>query len=175
LDSRDTYTAYHSENVAKYSELIAREMGLSERHCTNIKLAALLHDIGKIGIPENILNKPSRLTDDEFDIIKSHPTIGYTIVKDLKFFKENGVLEAILYHHEREDGSGYPKGLKSAEIHLYAKIIAVADSFDAISSNRIYRDKKSLEYAINEINSKKEKWYASEVVDAFNKMIKREG
>lgn len=171
LDSRNKYTAYHSSNVAKYAEKIAKEMGLSKKHCEEIKLGAQLHDIGKMGI----LNKPSRLTNEEYEIIKTHTTIGYDIVKKFKLFEKSGVLDAILYHHEREDGSGYPKGLKSHEIPLIAKIIAVADSFDAMTSNRIDRKENSFEFAVNEIVTNKGKHYDTQVVEAFYRIIKREG
>ncbi|WP_169891067.1 HD-GYP domain-containing protein [Litchfieldia alkalitelluris] len=175
LDSRDKYTAFHSSNVSRYSLKIAKEMGFSENFCNDLKLGALLHDIGKIGIPESILNKPSRLTKDEYDVIKTHPTIGYEMVKDLSFFEKNSVLDSILYHHEREDGSGYPEGLKKDEIPMVAKIIGVADSFDAMTSNRVYRNENSVEYAVNEIVKNKQKHYDSKVVDAFVRIIDREG
>ncbi len=175
LDSRDKYTAFHSKNVSRYSELIAKEMRLTETACRDIKLGALLHDIGKIGIPEGILNKPSKLTDDEYEVIKSHTIIGYDTVKHIQLFEQNGVLDAILYHHEREDGSGYPYGLTSEEIPLIAKIVAVADSFDAMTSNRIYRKEKSFTFAVNEILNNKGKHYDPQVVDAFIKVVKRKG
>jgi putative nucleotidyltransferase with HDIG domain len=175
LDSRDKYTADHSENVARYAEMIAKEMGMSSRKCEDVKLAAQLHDIGKIGIPEVILNKPSKLSKEEFEVIKSHPAIGHNMVKDFKLLKEKGVLDAILYHHEREDGSGYPEGLTGDKIPSIAKIIAVADSFDAITSKRVYRDEKSFEYAVNEILSNKGIRYDSDVVAAFERLLSREG
>jgi putative nucleotidyltransferase with HDIG domain len=175
LDSRDKYTAFHSVNVARYSDLIAKEMRLSPKFCEDMMLGALLHDIGKIGIPEHILNKPDKLTDAEYEIIKTHPTIGYEMVKHINAFEKNGVLDAILYHHEREDGSGYPKGLYSEEIPSIAKIIAVADSFDAMTSNRTYRKGNSFDFAINEIVLNKGKRYDPQVVEAFYRIIQREG
>ncbi len=175
LDSRDRYTACHSANVARYAEMIAKEMGLSSKKCSDIKLAAQLHDIGKIGIPEQILNKPTKLTKEEFDIIKTHPNVGYNILKDIKRFQQNGVLDGILFHHERENGSGYPNGLKSDEIPLVAKIIAVADSFDAITSKRIYRNESIFDDAVEEIISGKGTFYDQEVIIAFEKIIGREG
>jgi putative nucleotidyltransferase with HDIG domain len=175
LDSRDKYTAFHSINVAKYSELIAREMRLSEKFCNNVRLGALLHDIGKIGIPENILNKTDKLTTEEYEIIKTHPLIGYQMVKHISIFEKNGVLDAILYHHERENGSGYPKGLKGENIPIIAKIIAVADSFDAMTSNRVYRKEKSFSFAVNEIYKNRGNHYDPEVVDGFCRVINQQG
>lgn len=175
LDSRDKYTAYHSENVSRYAGLLAQEMGLSEKECNYIRLGGLLHDIGKIGIPEYILNKPTKLTQEEYKTIKNHPVLGYNMIKDLKVFKKNGVLDAILYHHEREDGTGYPFGLRGEEIPMVAKIMAVADSFDAMTSKRKYRDEHSFEYAVNEIVANRGNWYCPKVVDVFERIIKRDG
>jgi putative nucleotidyltransferase with HDIG domain len=151
LDSRDSYTAFHSQNVALYSEMIAKEMGLSYKLCNALYLGGLLHDIGKIGVPEGILNKPGRLTAEEFSEIKKHPVTGYEMVKHIPAFRKNGILDMILHHHERYDGKGYPRGLKAEEIPLVARIMAVADAFDAMTSKRIYRNEVNLNYTINEI------------------------
>ncbi|GIO07756.1 hypothetical protein J31TS6_37840 [Brevibacillus reuszeri] len=171
LDARDKYTALHSENVAKYAQHIALEMGLPRKVCEQIHLGGLLHDIGKIGIPESVLLKPTKLSDEEYDLIKQHPVIGYEMVKHITFFKKNGVLDAILYHHERFDGKGYPHGLRGKEIPLIARILAIADSFDAMTSNRVYRDKSNLTYAINQIRSNKGTQYDPEIVDIFLKSM----
>ncbi|MFE1630162.1 HD-GYP domain-containing protein [Brevibacillus reuszeri] len=171
LDARDKYTALHSENVAKYAQHIALEMGLPRKVCEQIHLGGLLHDIGKIGIPESVLLKPTKLSDEEYDLIKQHPVIGYEMVKHITFFKKNGVLDAILYHHERFDGNGYPHGLRGKEIPLIARILAIADSFDAMTSNRVYRDKSNLTYAINQIRSNKGTQYDPEIVDIFLKSM----
>lgn len=151
LDSRDSYTMHHSENVAKYALMIAKQMKLSKEMCTTIYIGGLLHDIGKIGIQETILNKPGKLTDEEYQVIKTHPMIGYDMIKNVDRFHEDGVLDIVLYHHERYDGSGYPLGLRGSEIPFVARIVAVADAFDAMTSNRVYRDKLELDYALNEI------------------------
>jgi putative nucleotidyltransferase with HDIG domain len=128
LDSRDTYTLHHSENVSRYSVEIAENMKLSEDLCKIIHIGGLLHDIGKIGVPENILTKPGKLTDGEYNLIKQHPTIGYEMIKHVTSFRKNGILDIVLYHHERYDGKGYPEGLKGNEIPLVARIVAVADT-----------------------------------------------
>lgn len=175
LDARDTYTAHHSGNVATYSSKIAREMNLSDDQCEAIYLGGLLHDIGKIGIPESILTKPSRLSEEEFECIKAHTTIGYRTINHIKSFKDKGILEMVLYHHEQYDGNGYPKGLKGKEIPLAARIISVADSFDAITTKRSYKPCIPLEYAVREIKNNKGTRYDPEVVDAFLRILEREG
>lgn len=171
LDSRDNYTAFHSNNVANYSKAIAEELKLKPNVCKNIYIGGLLHDIGKIGISENVLNKSSKLTTDEFHHIKKHPTIGYELVKHIKPFEKSGVLNMILYHHERYDGKGYPKGLKGDEIPLEARIMAVADAFDAMTSHRVYREARRLEFTLNELQKERGKQFDPVVVDAFLKRI----
>lgn len=171
LVSRDPYTLHHSETVARYSLELAEEMNLSKDICDSIYTGALLHDIGKIGIPENILNKEETLTEHEYKIIKDHPKIGYKIIKDVTIFNENGVSDIILYHHERYDGKGYPEGLKEDEIPLSARIVAIADAFDAMSSNRSYRAKLDDDFVINEINKGKGKQFDPKIVDIFLKNV----
>lgn len=167
LDSRDPHTMCHSENVAKYSLQIAEKMRLSKETCDIIRKGALLHDIGKIGIPEHILQKHGRLTNEEYKIIQSHPKIGYEMIKHVGNFHDNGILDIVLYHHERFDGKGYPAGLKGNQIPLYARIVAVADTFDAMTTKRVYRDELSLDYTLNEIWKNKGTQFDPEVVDAF--------
>ncbi|MFT4413788.1 HD-GYP domain-containing protein [Fredinandcohnia humi] len=175
LDSRDAYTLHHSENVAKYAVKIAEEMKLSKHLCEHIRIGCLLHDIGKIGIPERILNKKEKLTIDEYNVIKNHPTIGYNIIKHVATFNQNGVLDIVLHHHERYDGTGYPEGLKGDEIPLAARIVAVADSFDAMTSKRIYRDELEMEHTINEICKNKGTQFDPEVVDVFFNLLQTNG
>lgn len=167
LDSRDHYTMNHSNEVARYSLKIAQNMGLSIEICKNVQMGGLLHDIGKIGIPESILNKPGNLTDDEFSRIQTHPIIGFQMMDHITSFHDNGVLDIILYHHERYDGKGYPKGLKGEQIPLGARIIAVADAYDAMRSNRVYRNQLDIDYAIYEIRHNRGKQFDPKVVDAF--------
>ncbi|MFC4320063.1 HD-GYP domain-containing protein [Litchfieldia salsa] len=171
LDSRDTYTLHHSENVAKYAEKIAKAMNLPNDLCNTVRMGSLLHDIGKIGIPENILTKPGKLTNDEYEFIKAHPKIGYEIIKHVEGFHKNGVLDIVLYHHERYDGKGYPFGLKGDDIPLISRIVAIADTFDAMTSRRIYREELDLEYTLNEINRNKGTQFDPDIVDVFLKLF----
>lgn len=172
LDSRDPYTRHHSENVSKYAVEIAKEMKLSSDLCDVIRIGGLLHDIGKIGIPEQILTKQGKLTEEEYNIIKTHPNIGYNIIKHITNFSKNGVLDIVLFHHERYDGRGYPNGLKGKEIPLLARIIAVADTFDAMTSKRVYREKLDLNSALYEIEQNKGTQLDPEIVDAFLNMMR---
>jgi len=150
LESKDTNTHGHSERVAKYAMAIAKHLGLDNKDEVNLWRAAILHDIGKIGIPDAILNKPSPLTEDEWSIMKSHPERGAEICSKLKFAQE--ILPIIKYHHERYDGSGYPGGLKDQSIPFLARIVSIADTVDAITSPRTYRSKpRTMEQAIEEL------------------------
>ncbi len=137
IDAKDEYTRGHSRRVAEYSAAIAKEIGYSDIAISDVKFIGLLHDIGKIGIPDAVLNKPGRLTNEEYQVMKSHTTIGSEILKDIDMIK--GLDIGAKYHHERADGKGYPEGLSGDEIPMIAKIIAVADDYDAMSSNRVYR------------------------------------
>ncbi|WP_211171178.1 HD-GYP domain-containing protein [Bacillus sp. DNRA2] len=172
LDSRDAYTANHSENVAKYSLMIARAMGMSKTDCKAIYLGGLLHDTGKIGVPESILTKPSKLTNDEYEIIKNHPLIGYESLKHVYSIKTTGILDMVRFHHERYDGKGYPYGLKGKDIPLTARIMAIADSFDAMTSKRVYNDARSIEFAMSEIVSNKGAQFDPDIADVFLNIIK---
>ena len=145
IDARDRYTQGHSERVARLSFELARIYGLSEEACQEIYLAGILHDVGKIGIPDRVLLKDGKLTDDEFKIIQTHPAIGHRIVERLGQLQF--VLPGVLYHHERWDGKGYPHGLQGESIPTMARLMAVADAFDAMTSNRPYRDAMPLQKA----------------------------
>ena len=137
IDAKDSYTSGHSSRVAKYSKLIALEAGLSEEECEQVYFAGMLHDIGKIGIRNYIINKPGKLTEEEFAVIKSHTVIGNQILLSIK---QNPFLAlGAHYHHERYDGTGYPEGLSGDNIPRVARIIAVADAYDAMTSERSYR------------------------------------
>ncbi|MFC6604051.1 HD-GYP domain-containing protein [Ectobacillus funiculus] len=173
LDSRDSYTLHHSENVAHFSLEIAKKMKLSKSLCDVIHKGGLLHDIGKIGIPEHILTKTGKLTDEEYNIIKSHTDIGYEMIKHVSDFNENGILDIVLYHHERYDGKGYPKGLKGTEIPLVARIVAIADMFDAMTSRRVYRSELNLEYTLNEIRKNKGTQFDPEIADIFLSLFEK--
>ncbi len=163
IEIRDSYTKGHSERVAFFSKRIAEAMGLKENEVKAIYIAGLLHDIGKIGIPDSILLKPGKLSDDEYEIIKFHPLLSYELLKHIDILKDS--LPGIKYHHERWDGSGYPEGLKGQEIPLQARILAVADSFDAMTSDRIYRAGIPKTQAIAELRKLAGKHYDPEVVE----------
>ena len=149
IEAKDKYTHGHSSRVAQYSEMIAKLVGKDEKERQNIYLAGLLHDVGKIGIPESIINKDSKLTDEEYAIIKTHPVMGNQILQKIK--KNPDLSIGAHYHHERYDGRGYPEGLKGEEIPEIARIIAVADAYDAMTSKRSYRDPLPQEVVREEI------------------------
>lgn len=169
VDAKDESTSQHSYRVSKYAVMIAREMGFSEKECKNLERAARMHDIGKIGIPDRILNKPGRLTDEEYGIMKSHVTKGAEILKDVTLIEH--VVEGARYHHERYDGRGYPEGLKGENIPLYGRIIGVADAFDAMTANRIYRHKLDFDYVLGELHRGRGTQFDPEIVDIFLRII----
>lgn len=149
IEAKDEYTKGHSRRVAQYAALIAKNLGWTNQEIENIKSCAYLHDIGKIGIPDQILNKPGQLTDEEFNLIKQHTIIGQDILKDITIIPHLG--EVTRSHHEHYDGTGYPDGLKGNEIPIQARIITLADSYDAMNSKRIYRNALSIEQIKEEI------------------------
>lgn len=152
IEAKDEYTKGHSRRVAQYAALIAKNLGWTNQEIENIKSCAYLHDIGKIGIPDQILNKPGQLTDEEFNLIKQHTIIGQDILKDITIIPHLG--EVTRSHHEHYDGTGYPDGLKGNEIPIQARIITLADSYDAMNSKRIYRNALSIEQIKEEIKKK---------------------
>ncbi|MBR6315476.1 MAG: HD-GYP domain-containing protein [Lachnospiraceae bacterium] len=137
IDAKDEYTRGHSVRVAKYSRMLAERLGLSSEDSENVYYMALLHDIGKIGVPNEIINNPSKLTDEEYTVIKTHPGVGSEILAEIK--SRPDLVVGARWHHERYDGKGYPDGKKGEDIPFFARIIAVADSYDAMTSNRSYR------------------------------------
>ncbi len=169
VEARDPYTAGHQERVAVISGLIAAEMGLQEVEINRIKMAAMIHDLGKIHIPSEILTKPTKLNNTEYELMMTHPTIGYEILKGVEFPFD---LAGIVYqHHERCDGSGYPKKLVKNEIYIEARIISVADVVEAMASHRPYRPSQGIEPAIEEIKQGRGVRYDEDVVDAFCRLI----
>ena len=170
MESRDPYTAGHQERVAELAVAIAKEMGLPERRIMGLRMAGFLHDLGKIAIPVEILKKPIPLNKLEFDLIKTHPEVAYEVLKEIDF--PWPIAEIVYQHHERIDGSGYPRGLKDDEILLEARILAVADVVEAMSSHRPYRPAYTIEEALEEIVRNKGKLYDPEVVDACVKLFK---
>lgn len=149
IDAKDKYTSGHSKRVADLSKKIAKEAGLSEEECDHVYFAALLHDVGKIGVRDDVINKPGKLTDEEFENIKLHPVLGNQILSSIR--QSPYLSEGAHYHHERYDGKGYPEGLKGDAIPVIARIIAVADAYDAMTSTRSYRGALSKEDVRNEI------------------------
>jgi HD-GYP domain-containing protein (c-di-GMP phosphodiesterase class II) len=172
IETKDTYTRGHSERVCRYSMLLAEEMALDKEQKTNLQWAAMLHDVGKIGITETILNKPGPLTADEYEQIKSHPAKGHAILAPLAPL--TAALPGILHHHERYDGKGYPDGLKGEEIPLLGRIIAVPDTFDAITSNRAYREGSSVETALEILKSVAGSQLDAHIVEVFTGIIASE-
>ena len=170
IEAKDPYTNGHSRRVGEYACKLAERLGLSPQKVENLKIAAILHDIGKIGIDESILNKPGRLTEEEFDKIKQHPEIGVKIIKDIDFLK--GASEIILSHHERYDGTGYPEGRKYKDIILEAQILSIADVFDALTSERPYRNVMTVGEALDIIEKGKGNQFESRLADTFIRMVK---
>lgn len=169
IDAKDKYTKGHSTRVAKYSKKLAIKLGLSETEQDTIYFMGLLHDIGKIGIPDNIINKPQKLTDEEFAIIKKHPEIGYDILKN--FAEIPNIEIGARWHHERMDGKGYPDGLKGNEIPKLVRIISVADAYDAMTSKRSYRDILPQSYIREELEKGKGRQFDPEVAEAMIQLI----
>ncbi len=169
-EARDQYTAGHQRRVADLACAIAEEMNLSEEQIDGIRMAGVIHDIGKISVPAEILSKPGRITDIEFSLIKTHSQVGYDILKEIEF--PWPIAQIILQHHERIDGSGYPSGLKGEEILLEAKVLAVADVIEAIASHRPYRPSLGIDKALEEISRNKGIFYDSDVVDACLRLFK---
>ncbi len=156
IDKRDNYTHQHSRNVAMYSVEIGRRLKLSQQMLEKLEFSAILHDVGKIGIPDSILLKPGKLTDEEYQIIKNHTLYGAEILSEIKYVDAD-IISGALEHHERLDGSGYPNGKKDGEISLFGRIIGIADVFDALSSKRTYKEAWNLSDVLNLIKSDVEK------------------
>jgi len=170
IDASDPYTRGHSERVTSYALAIAREMGLSERRVQTIEYAGLLHDMGKIALQHDVLLKPGALSEEEWRIMRTHPETGAKIVSDLQFLR--GARDIVLHHHERFDGTGYPDGLSGDSIPLEARIIKVADAFDAMMSNRPYRDSLGLERATSELKSGSGTEFDPRVAEVFLGLIR---
>ena len=170
IDAKDPYTNGHSKRVGEYTRLIAKEFGYKGEELNHIYYIALLHDCGKIGIPDAILNKPGKLTDEEFEIIKSHTVRGGEILKSFKSLKDAEM--GALYHHERYDGKGYPEGKAGEDIPFVARMICVADSFDAMNSNRVYRKLLTKERIISEIENNKGLQFDPQAADVMLRLLR---
>jgi energy-coupling factor transport system substrate-specific component len=166
---KDKYTKGHSKRVAEYTVMLAEEMGLPKETVEMYYNIALLHDIGKIGIPPAVLNKPGKLSDNEFMMIKSHAKLGYNVLKHISILPELAI--GAKSHHERPDGKGYPDGLTGDEIPPVARIIAVADTFDAMYSDRPYRKRMNFDKVVSIVKEVKGTQLDSEVVDAFLRLV----
>lgn len=173
LEMRDPYTAGHQKRVTQLACMIGIEMGLDGDMMDGIRLAGLVHDIGKINVPSEILTKPGRLSQIEHDLIRIHPEAGYDILKDIEF--PWPIAEIVRQHHERMDGSGYPQGLAGETIRIEARIIAVADVIDAMASHRPYRPAMGLEKALEEVEGKKGILYDKEIVEACARVLAQRG
>jgi len=170
VEYRDPYTGGHQQRVSDLASAIAKEMGFPEDKIMGIRMAGLLHDIGKIAIPVEILSKPGRLSKTEFELIKNHPQVGYDILNSIKF--PWPISQIVLQHHERIDGSGYPNGLSGNEILIEAKILGVADVVEAMASHRPYRAALGIDKALEEISNNKGKYYDTEAANACLRVFK---
>ena len=168
IESSDTYTFGHCERVATYAAAVARELGLDDAQVTTVRLGAYLHDVGKIRVPHEILNKPGRLTDDEFDVIKMHPIWGLELLEGVEFPWD--IKPIIRWHHEKSDGSGYPDRLRGEEIPLHAMIIGIVDVYDALTTTRSYRPAMSAEVALAEM-ARCRHWWRADVYEAFRRSL----
>ena len=169
IERRDTYTAGHSERVATYCKYLATTLGCSKEDCELIYRAGILHDIGKIAIPDSILLKPGKLLASEYDIIKKHVKIGVDVLKKIPYFQP--LIDIIISHHERYDGNGYPQGLSGNKIPPLARIMIVADAFDAMTTNRIYKGRKTVQEALVELEKNAKTQFHPEVVNAAKKVF----
>ena len=165
VEAKDTYTIGHSDRVSKYSVLIGKYLNLSDSELHDLELGGLFHDIGKIGIPDAILRKEERLTDDEYSEIKNHPTIGSHILSSATIFKN--IIPMVKHHHEKYDGTGYPGKLKGEEIPYFARITTIADAFDAMTSKRSYRSSLSIDIVISEFEKGKGTQFDPKLTDVF--------
>jgi HD-GYP domain-containing protein (c-di-GMP phosphodiesterase class II) len=165
LEKRDNYTGGHTRRVCDYSMAIGQQLGLSSIQIEELRLSAILHDIGKIGVADRILQKPGKLEKDEFAEMSSHPQLGSDILAHVKSLRK--MLDGVRHHHEKFDGSGYPDGKTGDQIPLTARIIAVADAFDAMTSSRAYRKALSIETALNELEKYRGRQFDPNVVEAF--------
>jgi putative nucleotidyltransferase with HDIG domain len=170
VDRRDRYTFEHSKRVAAYAEAIARAMGLPGHEVETIRLAARVHDLGKMGVPNHVLHKPGKLSAEEWELMRQHPQIGYEILSRFPEYRLGR--ELVLMHHERYDGQGYPNGLSGQSLRLGAQIIAMADAWDAMTTDRPYRRALSLEQALAEVRAGRGTQWSPQVVDALEQVVR---
>ncbi len=174
IEAKDPYTAGHSERVMEYSVRLGEAYGLSKEDMNVLRMGTLIHDIGKIGVPDSVLTKPDKLTDEEFDIIKRHPVTGFNLIRDIPYFKACAPI--VRWHHERLNGTGYPDGLRGDEIPLLVQISTIADMFDAMTSNRAYRRSLGVEVAIAELRKDADRNVVNgELVELWASLLKADG
>jgi len=171
IDAKDPYTRGHSERVARYSIAIGKNLNLSEQDMRNLRISALLHDVGKIGIDDRILRKPGALSDDEFEVMKGHPAKGAAIMSGVAQLID--IIPGMKYHHEKWSGGGYPDGLVGEQIPVQARIVAIADTLDAMTTNRPYQKAMELGYVVEKIKSFAGTRFDPHVVDAFVNAVRR--
>ena len=172
VEAKDSYTRGHSDRVSAYSVLIGEKLGLSEQDINTLKIGGLFHDIGKIGVPDSILLKDAKLTDDEYSEIKNHPSIGAHILSNATIFKD--VIPIVKHHHERFDGNGYPGKLKGEDIPYLARIAAIADAFDAMTSKRTYRSSLPIDVVKSELEKNKGTQFDPQIADVFLDILNNE-
>jgi putative nucleotidyltransferase with HDIG domain len=171
VEAKDPYTRWHSTNVAKYAVAIGRDLGLSPTQLEELHIAAILHDVGKIGISERIISKPDRLSREEYDVMKDHPAHGIRILEPIGFAPT--IISAIYQHHERFDGKGYPRGLAGDSISLAARVLAVADSVDAMISERPYRGTISTEMVLRELEKEQGRQFDPAIAGIAVRLIEK--
>jgi putative nucleotidyltransferase with HDIG domain len=169
IDAKSPWTKGHSERVTKYAVMIAEKMNIEPAEIEKLRLGGFLHDIGKIGTFDVILDKPGKLTAEEFELVKKHPAKGEEILSPIKQFKD--IIPVVLYHHERWDGTGYPEGLKGEKIPLLARILCVADSYDSMTADRPYRSAPGIEYAVSEFRNCSGTQFDPRVVEVFVEIL----
>jgi HD-GYP domain-containing protein (c-di-GMP phosphodiesterase class II) len=172
LDLRDLNTGLHSTRLAEWGLLVARSLGVSERDMYGLEMGALLHDIGKVGVPDNILNKPGKLTDEEYEVVKRHPEYGWTVIRKLRGLEQSSLY--VLHHHENFDGTGYPAKLKGHETPIGARIVSVIDAFDAMVSARPYRKGMPIPEALKRLHEASGRQFDPSVVKSFTEFAQNE-
>jgi HD-GYP domain-containing protein (c-di-GMP phosphodiesterase class II) len=172
LDLRDLNTGVHSTRLAEWALRVARDLGVSEKYMPHLEMGALLHDIGKIGVPDGVLNKPGRLTAEEYEMVKRHPEFGWTVVRNLPGMEQTSLY--VLHHHENFDGTGYPARLRGSETPIGARIVSVIDAFDAMVSSRPYRAGMPTEEAIKRLHQSSGTQFDPEVVKSFVRFAQSE-
>lgn len=175
IEAKDAYTRGHAERVSRLAAMIAREMGIPDRRARALRIAALMHDVGKLVVSTPILTKPGKLTAEEFEHMKSHPVHGCEVIREIDFLRDGEAVNAVRHHHERLDGRGYPDGLFGDEVPLTARIVMAADAFDSMTSTRTYRRALSVEQAMRELRRCSATQFDPHAIEALDRAIRKEG